>query len=253
MTRFETPRNWHIELLLGNIPNMSEVETYGHNPDIDTTSFPEDIWDRGGIYVPPTVAQTIRVYSSGAGAANDTAAGTGARTIEVTGHNAAGEEVSETFTMNGTTAVYSVSTWTAVYGMRVLTAGTSEVNEGTILCIANTDVTVQGQITADFGHSLHAIYKVPVGCTLCIEEWGASVNKTGGGGTEADFRLQVKKDGGAWNTEAFEGAITTGTSAFTQNLFVAAPELSWVRVQCTYVSANNTDVSGFFEGPLVTV
>lgn len=59
-------RDFDLEVGRGNVPKVSYVNKFGRNPDIDTGSDPEDIWDGGGIYVPPTQARTHDIASSSA-------------------------------------------------------------------------------------------------------------------------------------------------------------------------------------------
>lgn len=63
---------------------------------------------------------------------SDAAAGTGARTIRITGLDASYKFQSEDLTMNGQTIVQSVKTWTDVFGADVLTHGTGKSNAGDI-------------------------------------------------------------------------------------------------------------------------
>jgi len=64
--------------------------------------------------------------------ASDAAAGTGARTIRVTGLDAAYAFQSEDITLNGQTKVTGTKTWTDVFGADVLTHGTGKANAGDI-------------------------------------------------------------------------------------------------------------------------
>ena len=73
---------------------------FGFNPDINGTE--ETIWDAGGIYAYPSAATVMKVSSS---STNDTAVGTGARTILVQGLDGDYNEVQEIVTLNGQTAV----------------------------------------------------------------------------------------------------------------------------------------------------
>lgn len=44
--------------------SVSFVNKFGRNPDIDTATDPEDVWDVGGLWVPPTVARTHDIVST---------------------------------------------------------------------------------------------------------------------------------------------------------------------------------------------
>lgn len=49
---------------LGLIPEVSSINKFGRNPEIDTATAPEDIWDTGGLWVPPTAPRIHNLVSS---------------------------------------------------------------------------------------------------------------------------------------------------------------------------------------------
>lgn len=56
-----------LEISKGNVAGHSMFNKFGDNPDIDTLSGFEDIWDGGGTYVPPSFPQLHDVASTDAG------------------------------------------------------------------------------------------------------------------------------------------------------------------------------------------
>lgn len=60
----EVPLDFDLELSRGRIPGMSRVNKFGRNSDVDTGTIPEDVWDAGGLHVPPTAARTHDLVSS---------------------------------------------------------------------------------------------------------------------------------------------------------------------------------------------
>jgi hypothetical protein len=72
---------------------------------------------------------TIDITSS---AVADDSGSTGAITIRIFGANAAYQPISETVTLDGRTAVATTQTFTRVFGVEVLTAGTGLINAGDI-------------------------------------------------------------------------------------------------------------------------
>jgi hypothetical protein len=60
-----------LSIARGLFPNMSHVNKFGRNPDIDIATDPEDIWDGGGLWVPPTAARTHDIVSSSANDSGD--------------------------------------------------------------------------------------------------------------------------------------------------------------------------------------
>lgn len=55
-----------LQISRGAVIGISHVNKFGRNPIIDTATDPEDIWDAGGLWVPPTAARTHNIASSSA-------------------------------------------------------------------------------------------------------------------------------------------------------------------------------------------
>jgi len=53
-----------LEIALKHVSGTSSINKFGHNPVVNTTSTPEDVWDGGGLYVPPTAARVHNVVST---------------------------------------------------------------------------------------------------------------------------------------------------------------------------------------------
>lgn len=141
----------------------------GFNADIATTE--ETIWDQGGAYAYPASASVMSVSSS---SANDTSAGTGARTVRVTGLNSLFEPFVETVTLNGQTAVNTTTSIRRVNGVEVLTAGSGGVNAGDIYVgtgtvTAGVPANKYGKIVVAQNRSLAAVYTVPAGKRAMLE------------------------------------------------------------------------------------
>lgn len=115
----------------GSIPGLTQVNLRGVNP-APTTTF-EPMWGESAAYTPLLVAMSTPYCASGS--ANDTAAGTGARTISVKGVDTSFARFTETVTMNGQTSVNLVTTNVLfIDSIEVLTAGSGLVNAGIIQC-----------------------------------------------------------------------------------------------------------------------
>lgn len=122
--------------------------------------------------------------------ANDSAAGTGARTVQVTylDNTMAGPFVT-TFTMNGTTAVTaSVSNMCYIERITVLTVGSGTSNAGVITL--KSGATTVGTVNAGDLQTFWAHHYVPAGKTSFIS--GFSVNSTSTtAGSGASFILKT--------------------------------------------------------------
>jgi hypothetical protein len=189
-------------------PGFFFVNKFGRNPDVDTASTPEDIWSGGGVYpwIDPAVPVELEVLSTGAGAANDTLAGTGAQTLEIDLLDSDGNAVTVPIDMDGANPVnIPGGPFTAHNRMLVATAGASEENEGQIVLRTQGGGTTYGIIDFNValgggaGQSLQAIYTVPAGKKGIIKRHWARLDKFPG--TTAQGRIAVKPAGGAWNTK----------------------------------------------------
>lgn len=237
--------DYHAETAAGNVSGASALNKFGKNPDVDTAA-PEDVWDGGGTWVAPTQARLHNLVSD---SANDTSAGTGARTVSVLGLDANYAEITETVTLAGLTPVPTVNSYIIIYRMIVLSAGSGGVNAGNITATAQTDATITAQISTGYNQTLMAIWQVPAGKTLLLNSYYASMNGTTAA-TSVDIRLWAKPFGQTWQTKHVLGLISTGTSYMLHEFCppLKFAEKTLIRIQAADASANNVDVSAGFDG-----
>jgi hypothetical protein len=120
--------NFQLGVSSGDLsPSYKQVFKFGQNASVGNSI--ETIWLEGGLYVYPPSATTMTVSSSDV---NDTSAGTGARTVLISGLDGSYNEISETITMNGQTPVTTSNSYLRVNRALVLTAGSGGVNAGII-------------------------------------------------------------------------------------------------------------------------
>ncbi len=237
------PSVFSLNVARGRIQGMTPVNKFGRNPDVDIGT--EDVWSQGGTWVPPTVARLHNFTSS---SPNDTAAGTGLRTLLVTGLLSTYVETTETITLNGVGAVATVNAYIFISRIRGLTAGSGGTNAGTILATAQTDGTVSMVIGK--GQSQLAIYQVPAGYTAYMSQWWVSMQ--GAANARVDAELFDKPLGGIYNLKS-SSAMQPGGS--TQSTIVFDPpraiaEKSIIKVSATS-SANDSEVDAGFDLILV--
>lgn len=175
LTAFAAPENdfkdrhYLLEVNRGNVPGHSIVHKFGSNDSVGTSYVPIT---SAGVYQTPTGLVSLEIVSS---SANDAAAGSGARTVTITGindTNGSWTEDTETVTMNGTSAVALTKQWRRVYRLRVATSGTygsasgSSHNSTITLRVAGAGAT-WGTIVSDggfgFGSSEIAGFTIPKG------------------------------------------------------------------------------------------
>jgi len=175
---FPVAGSFPLEVSRGTIEGMSGVNKFGANTALTTTTDPEDLWDAGSLYVVPTTARTHDITST---SDLDVAAGTGARTIRITGLDSAWAVQTEDLTLTGSAAASTLSTYTRVYRAQILTAGSTETNQGVISITAQGDSTVSAQILASTGQTLMAHFSVPTGVTAYMTRAYMTLDRSGGG------------------------------------------------------------------------
>lgn len=141
-------------------PGGQYIRRFGFNPAVGTTFEAIDETGAAAPYMPSTPLKFEVVSAS----ANDTAAGTGARTVQVTGIDANWNLLSETVTLNGLTPVQSVGTYYRVTKVEVLTVGIyGGTNAGNITVRGAGGGTTFVTVTAGFGQSFSSHFCVPQG------------------------------------------------------------------------------------------
>lgn len=169
------PVDSEIWIATGTFPGWRIINKFGYNSDVDSGTVPEDIWEGGGVYTgfPDSALETISVLSS---SANDAAAGTGARTVRVTGLDGDYNEITETVTLNGTTPVATVATFRRAHTATVLTAGSGGANAG-VITFRHTTTTANVFLSMIAGRNQTncSAYTIPAGHTGCMRQLHTAV------------------------------------------------------------------------------
>lgn len=113
----------------------------------------------------PYVADTYKTIVSNS--TQDQTAGTGAKTVRVTGVDASGDFLQQTVTMTGAVPVTFPVAYTFVNEVKVMTAGTNYNNVGT-LTIENAPSGDSIDIAPNTGRSQFGAYLVPNGYRLVV-------------------------------------------------------------------------------------
>lgn len=155
-------KEFFLEVARGNIPGWQGVHKFGRNVAAGTSE--EQIQFGGGTLVPLTSAVTIEAISDDA---NDTVAGSNARTIRIWGVDGDFNAVTEDITLAGLSAsVATTQTFLRVYKGRVLTNGTYNTkNAGNISIRVSGAGAVQATIVADTSVTETTHYTIAAGYT----------------------------------------------------------------------------------------
>jgi hypothetical protein len=166
----------NINIARGLVRGTTVIHKFGRNPSVGGA--PETIWEHGGIYTYLTVASTV--YVSGADA-QDSAAGTGARTVTVQGLDANYNAIEETLTVDG---AVSTQSFLRVFRAFVASAGSLLTNKGDVL--VSTGASGGGTVLAKIatigtgtvygqGQTNLALYTIPAGKTGYLTNWNVGV------------------------------------------------------------------------------
>jgi hypothetical protein len=215
-----------LAMARGEFEGSSVVGKFGQNPNVGTSE--EDIWSQGGTYTGfLTAASAVRIKAGGD--TNDTAAGTGARTIRAEGLDANFVAATEDITTAGASASSATTqTFIRVNRAYVLTTGTYHGSNTDDIEIETTGGATVASIAAGLGQTQLAIYCVPAGKTAYITNAWAVLDGT----KPATIRLWQSRDADDVTTPFTGKRIirnfpgVTGSLRHQVEALVAVPEKS---------------------------
>lgn len=225
-----------LEVQKGNIEGHSIKTIISINGNFSQNTT-QDIWVPGGTMILATAAETWEIVST---SADDSAAGTGARTVEVTYLDDLYAIDTETLTMNGTTPVPFVSTKTfRPEFMTVLSWGSTNENQGIITVRRVSDSEPRDAINTGANVSASSHRTIPLGLTGHILTIGGFCGRN----TDGELRqLVTNGDSGAYGVQ-YGFAVTTGS--FSANLGAPGgqiPEKSDIKM--IGITTNNNSTLG---------
>lgn len=234
-----------IPLVEHDWSNNSIINKFGEHASIGSGET-EDIWDYGATadLAWPTAAAATTIVSTDA--ADDGApAGTGAQTVQVQGLDDDYNLLTETATLNGTSAVTLTNQFLRVFRAKVTAAGSGATAAGTISVKHGS--TFLAQITIGNNQTLMACYSVPSGYTAYMLSYYATMNRNVVTGA-ADLRILARPFGQVWQLKKIIGLAGTGTSGWNYRYPVAPSyaEKTDIRMNAT-ATANGTDISAGFD------
>ena len=138
--------------------------------------------------------------------------------------------------------------------MQSQSAGTSLTNVGTITATAATDATITCSMEIGTGQSSQSVYLVPVGYTAYIMRVRARMNNATAN-SAATVALYTLPFGLAWQRKTNIGLNNTGSSYVELDYTGSSPYIvsakSFIKMRCTSVTNNNTDITGEYDIILV--
>lgn len=238
ITRQGTFEPFGLQVARNQIQGHSGIIIFGYNPDLDTSE--ESIWPNGGTIPHPTVASVLKISSSDA---NDTSAGTGARTVLISGLDGDYNTVTETVILNGQTAVNTTNSFLYVNAFYVVTAGSGGQNAGVIYAgtgtvTAGVPATIYDLIAAGYNNRTTAHYCVPAGYTGYMVSGLVTAGQASGSTSVTAYLKQHGPDG-----ILRVGAVTTLNNGSVEYHFdpcYTIPEKNCVGATAIGSAANNS-------------
>lgn len=252
ITRQGTFEPFELQVARGQIQGHRSVTVFGFNPDVDTAQV--SVWPLPSLITFPASAIQMTVSSTNA---NDTSAGTGARTVVVQGLDANYNEVTETVTLNGQTAVTMTASLLRVNYAYVATAGSGnsaagDIYIGTGTVTAGVPATTYDIIKFDYNTTITGSFTIPAGYTAYLSQ-GLFSSGQSGGSNQVQGRLLTRGVDNIRRTLAVT-SINNGVADYVFEYPNAIQEKTTVEATAIGSSSNNAVSSMFIlvlvkEGP----
>jgi hypothetical protein len=243
---------FELQVSRNQIQGHRNVTVFGFNPDVDTSQV--SVWPLPSLIAFPAAALQMTVSST---SADDTSAGTGARTVVVEGLDANYNEVSETVTLNGQTPVTMTASLLRVNYAYVLTAGSGngaagDIYIGTGTVTAGFPATTYDVIKFDYNTTITGSFTVPAGYKAYVSQGLFSAGQAGGS-NQVQGRLLTRGTDNIRRTAAVT-SINNGVADYTFEYPLAVPEKTTLEATAIGSSNNNACSSMFIlvlikEGP----
>lgn len=249
ISRVGTSEPFELQVARGQISYHESVYKFGNNAQVADSI--ETIWQQGGLYSYLSAESVLKVSS---GSANDTSAGTGARTVELFGLDGDYNEISETVTLNGQTAVNTTLSYLRINRMIVRSAGSGGANAGIIYAGTGTVTTgvpanIYATINGDGSNqTLMALWTVPAGYTGYLMQYDVSNGTTSNTPAVCKLLLVARPQGEVFQSKDVK-SLTTGMH-IENTLVVPIKFAEKTDIEARAVSSSNSvtfDISASFE------
>ena len=236
-------QDFRLCVAMGMYPGYKVVDKFGENPDVDTNTDPEDIWEAGGLYTYDADGTAPIVSLISSESADD-------QVIAVEGLDINGWTVVQYITLTGDTRVALDTPLWRVY--RMINVGSTNI-AGTVYCYTGTGGVpaiglTRAICTPGNDQTLMCIYTVHRGKVAFIfrGEIGASRGVTAG---EARCAFYVRPFGGIFLQQKRVNLSNAGTSIYAdyRSFPVVAPGRTDLRLTVESTSANDIGIFGTFD------
>jgi hypothetical protein len=232
-----------IAIATGELNGVGRIEKYGKNAAAATG---EVVQDEGGPIVFQTVAGTIELIST---SADDDVGGVGAEAFLIAGVDADWNPIEELIVTNGLTVSLSSSkSFLYVFRAKMMNSGAVR-NIGTITIRKSGAGATLAQVSIGAGQTQRAVFPVPAGCSLYMNNFRLEGTKNAALTGEVDLmEYQLGEGIRVAHPISFSAGApgnvewTVGTKKFTEKTLV------WVEV--AYLSVEAV-ITASFDGVLV--
>lgn len=205
---------------LGINSQVSRVNISGYVTGVTTVKSVDSLVQGAAAGIPAAALAT----TISSGSTSDTSAGTGARTVQVTGLDANSLVVTETATMNGRTGVTLANQYLRINDLTVLTAGSGTSNAG-IIYVGTGSITtgvpavIIAGIAVGDNNYLAARYSVPDAKKLVMTDINiSSYDVSGTLGTPTKVQVDMKVRSGTTGIIQLIRRVWVSTDATTIKL-----------------------------------
>lgn len=240
----DSNKDYGLEVSRGTIARSSTLNKFGVNPDIDTATGPEDVWDYDSVYTYQDIGEIYYISSSTTDFVD----------IEVQGLDSLWATQLDTVTTVGDTKTAIAGTkWARIFRARNIDteeyAGTIYIYRdcGVTAGVPNIKANVGAVLNTVHQQTMMALYTIPAGKTGYLMSWYAGGAKLLPTNVVASVLLQTRVFGGVFNTQA---GIEVSTSGGNFNLEYVLPRKyaskTDLRVRVQEVSINDSAISSGF-------
>ena len=232
-TDHPTP-NVYLDVARDAISNSKIVHKFGANFDIDQGTDPESVWTGGGVYPWASLSSAQTIYCLSTSASDTT-------TLTVEGLDANYDEISETVTLTGLTAVTTTNQFLRVFRMTYDATNVGDIEAR----VTSASGTIVAQIDAGYAQTLMSIYTVPAGHTGYLVALDATID-----GTKTCQMLMYHRLTG----KPFRIAHIAETEGHYRYDFTApltVPEKTDIDIRIDNVSGNDARVTANFDIVLI--
>lgn len=229
--------DFHFDVSESLYPEHRPVIISAHNSSLPK-DVEADVWHSGGTIIPLTSAETLTIVST---SPNDTLFGSGARTIQLRLLDENFNEVNENLDLNGTTPIVSITPCLRLQSAILVTAGSTETNEGTITFVSTVSGTIQGTMSLEDGITQKSHFTVPAGKTAFVLGAIIYAHKVSMGQSPlVGVKAYLQGPGDAARIVVFEAFLDTSINTdLTITEFVSPPLFEKVNLKLSATSTTN--------------